>query len=142
MTFDKRDFNACDRSAFALFIEKHERDRYPDFMVNYFASLTSEEQRGYFEAYQLVRNQLREEQDLIDHLLPFLQKGTMDSTFEREFFLYVLFFGPNLDVKAIYRKEAFLELLNQYGQEVSEVLEEMQAPLTPDAIVEEGESPF
>ncbi|AYW45727.1 hypothetical protein [Tetragenococcus koreensis] len=142
MVLDKKDVRNSDRLDFALFRKEHERGNYPGFMVNYFESLTLEEQRNYFRAYQTVRAQLRDEQDLIDHLLPFLQKGTVDPTFEREFFLYVLFYGPNLDVSAIYRKEAFLELLNKYAQEVSNELEAMHALLTSDSVFEEGECPF
>ncbi|GMA09258.1 hypothetical protein GCM10025886_24100 [Tetragenococcus halophilus subsp. flandriensis] len=99
-------------------------------MVEYFDSLTVEEQKHYFIAYQTVRNQLREEKDLVDNLWAFLQTNTVDTTFEREFLLYVLFFGPHLDVREIYPPNVLQTLLNKYNQEISEILDEANSTFT------------
>jgi len=128
--FDKKDLSHLDTVEFLLFVENHERGDYPSFMVEYFDSLTVEEQKHYFIAYQTVRNQLREEKDLVDNLWSFLQTNTVDTTFEREFLLYVLFFGPNLDVREIYPPNVLQPLLNKYNQEISEILDEANNAFT------------
>lgn len=109
---------------FSIFRHDHEERFYPNWMIQYYETLTLEEQWMYFRAFRKIEAQLEKPEYLIDQL-KWILKGT---NIELEYYFFVqLMFDEDADIDDICKIGYFEQLYQTYNERFEKQLRKLLA---------------